>query len=193
MNKTGDTLAKYTAMYARVSPVSFHGFFVVLSIFWGYNKQKGGFMLAKKFALGFGIAIILPMMVHYGVSTFSPAPKWQDRYDAYSYQRYDKATPEQRAQMDKERKEEDRIWRQKEKVFQSRLFGVAVPVGIISIIIGANLSIQAIGTGLMFGGIFSLTEGYMMYWSELQDWMRFVSLIVAFIVLIYVGYRKLAK
>jgi hypothetical protein len=150
-------------------------------------------MLAKKFALGFGIAIILPMLVHYGVSTFSPAPKWQDRYDSYSYQRYDKATPEERAQIDKERKEQDRIWRQKQKTFQSHLFVVAVPVGIASIIIGAILPIQAIGTGLMFGGIFSLSEGYMMYWSELQDWMRFLSLLVAFVVLIFVGYRKLAK
>ena len=150
-------------------------------------------MLAKKFALGFGIAIILPMLVHYGVSTFSPAPKWQDRYDTYSYQRYDKATPEQRVEIDRERKERDRIWREKEKVFQKNLFIIAVPVGIAAIIFGAVMPIQAIGTGLMFGGIFSLTEGYMFYWSELQDWMRFLSLLVAFVVLIYVGYRKLAK
>ena len=150
-------------------------------------------MLAKKFALGFCIAIILPMLVHYGVSTFSPAPKWQDRYDTYSYQRYDKATPEQRVEIDRERKERDRIWREKEKVFQKNLFIIAVPVGIAAIIFGAVMPIQAIGTGLMFGGIFSLTEGYMFYWSELQDWMRFLSLLVAFVVLIYVGYRKLAK
>jgi hypothetical protein len=150
-------------------------------------------MLAKKIALGFGIAIILPMMIHYGVSTFSPAPKWQDRNDTYSYQRYDKATPEERAQIDKERKEQDKIWREKQKTFQRNLFFIAVPVGIASIIVGAIISIQAIGTGLMFGGIFCLTEGYMFYWSELQDWMRFLSLLVAFIVLIFIGYRKLAK
>ena len=34
-------------------------------------------MLAKKIALGFGLAIIFPMMIHYGVSTFSPAPKFE--------------------------------------------------------------------------------------------------------------------
>ena len=53
-------------------------------------------MLAKKFALGFGIAIILPMLVHYGVSTFSPAPQWQDRYKNYSYQKYQNATSEEK-------------------------------------------------------------------------------------------------
>lgn len=150
-------------------------------------------MLAKKFALGFGIAIILPMLVHYGVSTFSPAPKWDNYYDNYSYQRYDKATPEERVQLDKERKEKDKIWQEKLKIFQRNLFFVSVPVGIACIVIGAIMPIQAIGTGLMFGGIFSLTEGYMFYWSELQDWMRFLSLLVAFIVLIFVGYRRLAK
>lgn len=151
-------------------------------------------MLAKKFALGFGIAIILPMLVHYGVSTFSPEPRLRDKYyNNYSYQQRNNATPEEKARMDKERKENERIWDQKQKTFQSRLFVVAVPVGILSIIIGAISPVQAIGTGLMFGGIFSLTEGYMAYWAELQDWMRFLTLLAAFAVLIFVGYRKLAK
>jgi len=150
-------------------------------------------MLAKKFALGFGIAIILPMLVHYGVSTFSPAPKWEDRYNYYSSNNYQNATSAEKAKIDKERKEADKIWREKEKIFQKNLFFVAVPVGILTIVLGAFAPIQAIGTGLMFGGIFILTEGYLFYWSELQDWMRFLSLLAAFIVLIYVGYRKLAK
>jgi hypothetical protein len=64
-------------------------------------------MLAKKFALGFGIAVIMPMMIHYGVSTFSHEPKWEDRYSTYSYQKYDKATPEEREKIDKEREAQD--------------------------------------------------------------------------------------
>ncbi len=150
-------------------------------------------MLAKKFALGFGIAIIFPMLVHYGVSTFSPAPKWNERYKYYSHEEYQKATPEQKAKIEKDRKIAEENWKAKEKAFQSNLFFVAVPAGILAIIVGVFSPIQAIGTGLMFGGIFTLTEGYMCYWSELQDWMRFLSLLTAFIVLIIVGYRKLAK
>lgn len=150
-------------------------------------------MLAKKFALGFGIAIILPMLVHYGVSTFSPAPKWQDRYNYNYYQGYQNATPEQKAKLDKERELADIKWRAQQKTFQRHLFAVAVPVGIAVIVIGAVTTIQAIGTGLMFGGIFTLLDGYICYWSELQDSMRFLSLLAAFIVLIFIGYRKLAK
>jgi hypothetical protein len=150
-------------------------------------------MLAKKFALGFGIAIILPMLVHYGVSTFSPAPQWQDRYKNYSYQKYQNATSEEKIKLDKDRDAAEKIWRDKEKIFQRHLFLVAVPVGIAAIIIGAFSLIQAIGTGLMFGGIFTLIDGYCWYWSELQDWMRFLSLLAAFAVLILIGYRKLGK
>jgi len=159
-----------------------------------YNRKKEvEKMLAKKFALGFGIAIILPMLVHYGVSTFSPAPKWQDRYETNYYQRYQNATPEEKAKLDKERDAREKRWREKEKIFQKHLFLVAVPIGITTIILGAVSPIQAIGTGLMFGGIFTLVDGYCWYWSELQDWMRFLSLLAAFVVLIFIGYRKLAK
>jgi hypothetical protein len=45
----------------------------------------------------------------------------------------------------------------------------------------------------MFGGIFSVLDGYCNYWSELPDGARFMSLLIAFVVLIYIGWRKLAK
>jgi len=150
-------------------------------------------MLAKKFALGFGIAIILPMLVHYGVSTFCPRPQWRDYYGSGYYQRIQNASPEQKAKLEQERKKQDDKYRNAQKCFQRNLFFVAVPVGIISIILGSITLVQAIGTGLMFGGIFTLVDGYCWYWSELQDGMRFLSLLAAFVVLIYIGYRKLAK
>lgn len=150
-------------------------------------------MLAKKFALGFGIAIILPMLVHYGVSTFSPRPNWRNFYNSDYYQRVRDASPEEKTRLENERKEQQKKIEEASGRFQRHLFFVAVPVGIIAIIIGALISVQAIGTGLMFGGIFTLIDGYCWYWSQLQDWMRFVSLLAAFIILIFIGYRKLAK
>jgi len=151
-------------------------------------------MLAKKFALGFGIAIILPMMIHYGVSTFSPCPKYADYYGYQNfYQANNNESTEQRAKIQKENQKRADNYRNAQKEFETHLFFVAVPMGIIAIIMGAFSPIQAIGTGLMFGGIFTLVDGYASYWTELQDWMRFVSLLMAFIVLIYIGYRKFAK
>jgi len=145
-------------------------------------------MLAKKIALGFGIAVVFPMMVHFGVSTFVKEPRWKDYYGCYMDYSRDQSA---QAKADMQRKRE--LFEERQRVYQRALFSVAVPVGVLVIVLGAILPVQAIGTGLMFGGIFSVLDGYINYWSELPDGARFVSLLLAFIVLVWVGYRKLAK
>lgn len=148
-------------------------------------------MRAKEFALGFGIAIIFPMMVHYGVSTFVPKPNWQDYQIENYYEKYRNANPEEQKELELERHNLMEERKKAERRFQRSLFFIAVPLGIIAIIAGALLSIQSIGTGLMFGGIFTVCDGYFNYWYELDDSLKFVSLIVTFIVLIVIGYKKL--
>tara|TARA_Y100000031_G_scaffold85512_1_gene94174 strand:- start:166 stop:579 length:414 start_codon:yes stop_codon:yes gene_type:complete len=135
-------------------------------------------MLAKKIALGFGIAIIFPLMIHYGVCTFSPKPQWED----YNTSSYHQATMGEKT-----------TWKEANKRFQTHLFYVAVPFGLTAIIVGTFLPIQAIGTGLMFGGIFSICNGYINYWNELPDSLRFISLLASFIVLVIVGTKKLTE
>ena len=139
-------------------------------------------MIAKKFALAFGIAVVFPAMIHYGVSTFSPEPRWQDYH----------VTPLINSNS-VEYQKKDAEYRATEKVFEKHLFAVAVPLGLVTVIVGAFLAVAAIGTGLMFGGIFSVCDGYFNYWSELSAQMKFSSLLAAFIVLLIVGYRKLEK
>ena len=148
-------------------------------------------MLAKKIALGFGIAIVFPMLLHYGVSTWTPQPK----LDLYELQQpYNpQATPEEKAQRQAELQKKQEERRIAEKRFQQHLFGVAVPLGLVALLVGAFLRLPAIGTGLMFGGIFSICDGYFNYWSELADVLKFVSLLIAFILLLFLGYRRLEK
>jgi len=148
-------------------------------------------MLAKKFGIGFGIAIVLPLLVHYGVSTFVPQVKWDEYYVKDNYKLYDQTTSiEEKERIRQEQQLLDTERKAHTKRFETALFLVSVPIGIAAILMGAFCGIQAIGAGLIFGGIFSVTNGYCWYWSELQDWMRFLSLLVAFIVLIGVGYMK---
>ena len=150
-------------------------------------------MLAKKFGFGFGIAIILPMLIHYGVSTFTPSPKWEDYNDANYYTKYQQAAPGEKKQLESQHNKKYESYRSHRKVFERNLFYVAAPLGIIAIVMGSLLVVQAVGAGLIFGGIFTLVDGYCWYWSELQDWMRFLSLLIAFIVLVYMGYWKLQE
>ena len=139
-------------------------------------------MIAKKFALAFGIAVVFPAMIHYAVSSFSPEPRWQDYH----------VTPLIDSNS-AEYQKKDAEYKAAEKVFEKHLFAVAVPLGLITIVVGAFLGVHAIGTGLMFGGIFSVSDGYFNYWSELSPKLKFSSLLAAFIVLLVVGYRKLEK
>jgi hypothetical protein len=137
-------------------------------------------MLAKKFALAFGIAVVFPAMIHYAVSSFSPEPRWSDYHTTALIDRNSA-----------EYQKRDDEYRAAEKAFEQHLFAVAVPLGLITIAVGAFLPIPAIGTGLMFGGIFSVCDGYYNYWSELSSLWKFLSLLAAFIVLLFVGYKKL--
>jgi hypothetical protein len=139
-------------------------------------------MIAKKFALAFGIAVVFPAMIHYGVSTFSLEPRWQD-YHVASLIDSNSA----------EYQKKDVEYRAAERTFEKHLFAIAVPLGLITIIVGAFLALPAIASGLMFGGIFSVCDGYFNYWSELSAQLKFCSLLAAFIVLLVVGYRKLEK
>jgi hypothetical protein len=139
-------------------------------------------MLAKKFALAFGIAVVFPAMIHSGVSIFSPPPRWQD---------YTAAPMINRNSAEWQAKEAER--RAAEKVFEKHLFVVAVPLGLLAIATGAFLLTPAIGTGLMFGGIFSVCDGYFNYWRELSHTWKFLSLLAAFAVLVFVGFWRLER
>jgi hypothetical protein len=155
-------------------------------------KKTGG-NLAKKFAIGIGLALIFPMLIHYGVRTFSPPPHWED-YAVPNFQgKYEMSTPEERAQLQERQYQLEQKRRNHEKKFEKHLFIVAVPFGILAILVGAFTPLQAIGAGLMFGGILSLLDGYINYWSELPDIWRFLSLLIGFFVLLVVGYRQLSK
>lgn len=115
-------------------------------------------MLGRQIAVGFGIAIVFPLLIYYGVSTFHSAP------EAYS---------------------------RSANEFSRVLAFVAIPLGTAAILIGAFLTNAAIGTGLIFGGIFTVVLGYWGYWSHLDDWFRFASLAIGFAVLLFVGFYKL--
>lgn len=148
-------------------------------------------MLFKRIALGFGIAIIFPMMIHYGVSTFVPKPKYPGRDIMEIVKNIEEKNAEKLRQRKAQRKSLQEQYEKDLKHFETCLFFVSVPLGIAAIILGAFLPLRAIGAGLIFGGIFSVCDGFLNYWSELSNALRFISLLAALIVLVFVGYKKI--
>jgi hypothetical protein len=157
-------------------------------------------MLARQIAIGFGIAFIFPLLVYYGVATIHTPPKQQFATSIAVTVPGANATPEERQKYSEEiqrRQEEQKrlneAYAAAAKDFSHLLVMIATPLGVAAILIGAYLPLYAIGTGLIFGGIFSVGIGYWGYWNYLEDWVRFVSLLVGFLILLFVGYFRVAR
>ena len=151
-------------------------------------------MLARQIAVGFGIALIFPLLVYYGVATFYPTPKFQGIVTA-TLVLPPNPTPEQQKELEEQRqkqKEQQLAYNAAAKDFARVLAMVSTPLGVAAIFVGAYLALNSIGTGLIFGGIFTVAWGYWSYWQYLDDWIRFVSLLAGFAILIFVGYRRIA-
>lgn len=145
-------------------------------------------MKAMQFAFGFGVAIVFPLLIHSGVAVFNPRPVWQDYQPGVQV---DREAGEVRIDSRKlERTPLDPTFKSDSEIFARRLFWVASPLGMGAIILGATLQVPAIGTGLVFGGIFALIDAFGNYWRYLSEPFRFVSLLLAFVVLVLMGYRK---
>ncbi len=150
-------------------------------------------MKGINFAIAMGIAILLPLLVVYGVNTFSPPPKWEDYHPKEQFSApVEKETPEETARRNAEYQEQSKKMEDARRVHQMRLFFTAVPVGLIAIIAGTFVRIPALAPGLVFGGVFTLVEGYLFNWQELGDPIKFVSLLVALVVLGITAYRRLS-
>jgi hypothetical protein len=121
----------------------------------------------------------------------SSAPKWRDYQVHSTFDPY--APPAEKGQREAKQQIMQGAYRADKKRFQQQLFAIAVPLGLATLAAGAFLRRPAIGTGLMFGGIFSICDGYFNYWSELADVLKFGSLLVAFGLLIFLGYRRLER
>ena len=58
-------------------------------------------------------------------------------------------------------------------------------------LVGSYVKIASIGTGLIFGGMITVADGYAGYWNHLDGWARFVALLIALGVAIFVVHRRL--
>jgi len=69
------------------------------------------------------------------------------------------------------------------------VFFVALPLGIAIIVLGAFFfGLEAVGAGLMGGGIGTLIYGSGAYWPYTQNWIRFLLSLVGLVLLIWLAY-----
>ena len=152
-------------------------------------------MLARKIILGFGFAVVLPLLVHYGIDAFHSAP---DRTGLQAdigrlYAREHDATGAEKEALRADRERLEASKRSLDRAESRIHFFVGAPIGIAVTLVGSLVRAQAIGGGLMLGGIFTFTGGCFYYWDDLPPGGRFGVLCLAFVVLLWIGYQRLAE
>ncbi len=73
--------------------------------------------------------------------------------------------------------------------FEKYYFYVTDGVGVAAILSGVITPMPFLGMGFILGGVFCLVAAYFKYWDELNDWVKFASLIFALIILILGSFK----
>lgn len=75
--------------------------------------------------------------------------------------------------------------------YDGNAFFVLVIIGVAAVVAGVMISVEAVGSGFLLGGIISILIGTVRNWSNLTDVLRFVILGVILAMLVVIGYKKL--
>jgi len=162
---------------------------------------------AKQFGLAIAITLVFVLLVATGINTFYPAPDYERCYERFPPEiskcdllenESDRLTcfEERRSGSVKESEEmrqceEDN--RAIRSVYNRNVFIVMLIAGIIAALIGFYLEVAGVSLGLIYGGILSVFIGTVIFWSDMQEYLRFVLLIFVLALLIWFGYKKIKK
>jgi len=165
-------------------------------------------MNIKDVILGIAIIILTIFVAYYGINTLFPKPDYNayctaDRYNIYVNNSTEcaaadgrwnpnygtapvKDTPEGYCDLTWKCNQE---YNDADRVRSKKVFFIALPLGIIIIVAGAFFfGLEAVGAGLMGGGVGTLLYGSGAYWPYTQNWIRFLLSLVGLAILIWFAY-----
>ena len=149
--------------------------------------------MAKKIILGFGIAVVFAAVVHYGFYAFIPRPNWENYQIKNYWERYNGASLGEKVILEREKNEKNKLFNEDWRRWATKYFYIGLPIGILAVVIASLIKLPAVGSGLLAGGILVLIESYGHYWGQMPDISKFLSLSAVFIILVWVGYRKIER
>jgi len=163
----------------------------------------------KHIILGVAIALVLVFFVAFAVQTFYPAPEYDDYCEErLTFKAIDSAEEcvgdggrwSESPARDVELKsvgycDVDYTCRAEFDVdsdaYERNVFFVNLVIGLIVLVLSFFLSVEAVSSGLMGGGVIMIVYGTIRYWGALSDVWRTLMLGVALAILVVVGYKKL--
>jgi hypothetical protein len=143
-------------------------------------------MLALQLVIGIGIALLFPLLIYTGVAVIKAPPKPGDRTNLQA----ETSEEIKRANQEQIRREREAL--QSARVaYAKTLFAAMAPTGLAAVVGGYVIGINAVGIGLLTGGILCMVYGYARYWSSLPQSLRFVSVLAGLLMLVFIGVRYL--
>lgn len=83
-------------------------------------------------------------------------------------------------------------WQDIRSIYNRNVFIILVILGLLSVIAGLfAASVSAVSSGLLYGGFISFFIGTVRFWSDMNEYLRFIILGIVLVVLIVIGYKKL--
>src|SRR5437763_15855339 len=112
-------------------------------------------MLAQKIILGFGFAVVLPLLVHYGIEAFHPSVPTPESYDEVRRlrQREEQSTGDEKVRLRDQRERMEAELRVQQRAASRLHVFVGAPLGVAVTGGRALLGAPAIGGGPALGGI----------------------------------------
>ncbi|GJM06429.1 MAG: hypothetical protein DHS20C10_01630 [marine bacterium B5-7] len=129
----------------------------------------------KALVMILAVAILLPMTVHTGLKTFNPRPEYSQIVTAKNTQLHD---------------QQHETYNSQRARYEKTYFYVSLACGLAAILMALLFRLPIIDSGLILGGCFTLVMGYLDYWSDLPQQIRFFSVLAALVILLIFIYRK---
>jgi len=174
----------------------------------------------KTIALAAGIVIVFNAFVNRGVQTFYPGPEWNDpefcgavegklyetqaACEAMGGRWYESSQAIKPSTRPLTLAEEPQRWcdayftcqktfETARELYDRNVFIILVVAGLAALGAGYTISgSAAVSSGFVFGGVLSFIIGTMRYWSHMDEYLRFVILGIVLVILVWLGYRRLA-
>ena len=75
------------------------------------------------------------------------------------------------------------------EVYSRNIFLITLPLGILIIVIGTLIfGLEAVGAGLMGGGVGVILWGVTGFWRFADDWLKFLLSLIGLIIIIWLAY-----
>ena len=159
-------------------------------------------MAIKQILLILGITLIFTVFFGYAAEVAFEQPKYPEEecrcYEPFKVPMSEQEsreyyTSEEYKACQTKCEEATKAWNELVEKTNFKSFLALSIVAIIAIVTGLFLTLEAVSSGILGGGILLLVYSVMRHWGILNKYLRLTLLGIALIVLLYYGYQKIDK